>query len=452
MPKYDYDLLVIGGGSGGIRAARWSAQLGAKVALCEKDRLGGTCVIRGCIPKKLMVYAAAFTKDCEVARSYGWDLKKPELDWEKFNQTRHREIARLEKVYSHILETHNVDLIPGQGVLKDSHTVDIEGRLLTAKYILIAVGGAPYKLPIEGSEFGITSDEIFSLKNPPKSLLVLGAGYIGLEFASIFRGLGVEVSLMFRKEYILSGFDLDIRKHLQKELEKKNILMLSKRNPLQMEKSDNAIIVRDDKRGIWQGDLVLMATGRQANTKNLNLPALGIQTDGSKILVNKALQTTCPSVFAIGDCTNRPWELTPVALHEGVFVSEHLFSQKKSKEDLCYENIPSVVWAEPPLGTVGWSEEQALEKGFSVKVYESQFRPLKFSLGQFPEKTYMKLVVCRKTDRVLGCHIVGDGAGEILQGFAVAIRNQLKKSDWDKTIGIHPSSAEELVTMRKARD
>lgn len=447
----DYDLFVIGGGSGGIRAARWSAGLGAKTALCEKDRLGGTCVIRGCIPKKLMLYASSFQKSFEWAKDYGWELEQPRLNWQKFNQVRNREIDRLEGIYGNILKNHNVDFIPGEGVLKDPHTVEVQGKPYTAKYILIAVGGRPDKLPIEGAELSIVSDEIFSLKTAPKSMLVLGAGYIGLEFASIFKGLGADVSVMFRKEFILSGFDRDLRKRLQEEMEKQNIKILSKRTPLRIEKRGADLTVTDDQGGVWTGDLVLMATGRKANTESLNLKALNIKTDRSRIVVDEKLETTCPDVFAVGDCNNQPYQLTPVAISEGMFVSEYLFSGK-NKDDFNYENVPSVVFTQPPAGTVGLSEEQALAKGHAVQIYESQFRPLKLTLTDSQEKTYMKLVVCKKTDQVLGCHLVGDEAEEILQGFALAVKNKLKKSDWDKCIGIHPSSAEELVTMRTPRD
>ena len=298
---YDYDLFVIGGGSGGIRAARWSSALGAKVALCEKDRLGGTCVIRGCIPKKLMVYGSSFKKDFEVAKAYGWEFKDPKINWKKFNQTRNREIDRLEKIYGNILKNNSVDYVSGTGILRDPHTVEVDGKLYRAKYILIAVGGWPNKLPIEGSELSITSNEIFSLREQPKSLLILGSGYIGLEFASIFNALGTSVTLMFRKDYILSGFDTDVRKHLQEEMCKRNIKMLFKRTPVKIERKWESFFVTDNTGEVWSGDLVLMATGRKANTETLNLSDLGIQTvNKSQILVNEKFQTSCPSVFAVG--------------------------------------------------------------------------------------------------------------------------------------------------------
>lgn len=450
MSQYDYDLFVIGGGSGGIRAARWSSSLGARVALCEKDRLGGTCVIRGCIPKKLMFYASSFRKSFEYAKAYGWETTAPKLNWEQFNQTRHKEIDRLEKIYNKILTNNNVDYIPGVGVLKNPHTVEVEGKSYTAQYILIAVGGWPHKLDIEGADLSISSNEMFSLKKQARSMLVLGAGYIALEFASIFKNLGTDVSIMFRKDYILSGFDKDLRKHLQAELEKQNIKILSKRNPTRIEQKEKKLLVTDDQGGVWQGDLVLMATGRKANTKSLNLEALNIKKEKSQILIDEKFETSCPGVFAIGDCTNQPYQLTPVALKEAMFVSEYLFGKKKN--DFNYEAVASVVFTQPSMGTVGLSEEQAIEKGYKVQIYESLFRPLKLTLTSSEEKSYMKLVICKKTEQVLGCHIITEGADEILQGFAVAIKNKLKKSDWDRCIGIHPSSAEELVTMRTPKN
>ena len=451
MAQYDYDLFVIGGGSGGIRAARWASQLGAKTALCEKDRLGGTCVIRGCIPKKLMVYAGSFKKNLALAKDYGWKLNSMNLDWTQFNSARNKEIARLESIYSNILTNNRVDYISGHGSLKDDHTVEVEGKSYTARYILIAVGGWPEKLAIEGAEHSITSNEIFNLEKQPQSLLVFGAGYIGLEFASIFNSLGTSVSLMFRKDLILSGFDKDVRKHLQNELSLQGIAMLSQRNPVSIEKQDQNFVVQDDKGGIWKGDLVLMAVGRKANIEGLNLSGLGIETQSDQILVNDQFQTNCPSIYAVGDCIQQAYQLTPVALNQGMFVSEHLFN-KKSDKKFSYYGVPSAVFTQPEASAVGLSEKQAVKQGYEVKVYESVFRALKLTLTQSKEKTYMKWVVCKNTDELLGCHIVGENAGEILQGFAVAVKNRIKKSDLDQTMGIHPTSAEELVTMRTARD
>lgn len=452
--KYDYDLFVIGGGSGGIRAARWSANLGAKVALCEEDRLGGTCVIRGCIPKKLMVYGSSFKKSFELAKSYGWDFKEPKLDWEKFNQARSFEIDRLEAIYNKLLTNSKVKFISGRGSLKSAHEVEVQGQIYTARYILIAVGAWPYKIPIEGSDLAITSNELFSLKEKPKSLLVIGAGYIGLEFASIFQELGVKTSVMFRKANILGGFDKSLSQHLQEEMEQRGISMLSSHSPSKIEKKGEQYFVTEKEQNsvCWSGDLVLMATGRKGNIESLNLKNANVDFDSKKlqIFVNPQFQTSCPSIYAIGDCSVNSLQLTPVATSQGMFVSENLFSKNK-KDCISYDAVPSAVFTQPEVGTVGLSEEQALEQGFSIKVFESKFRPLKLSLSDQTEKTYMKLVVCKKSDRVLGCHLIGDAAAEILQGFAVAVKNHLTLKNLQSTIGIHPSSAEEFVTMRTER-
>ena len=453
--KYDYDLFVIGGGSGGIRAARWSANLGAKVALCENDRLGGTCVIRGCVPKKLMVYGSSFKKMFEVSKSYGWQMDEPKLDWNKFNEARHKEIARLESIYGNLLKNSKVEFIKGAGSLKDANTVEVAGKSYTAKHILIAVGGWPYKVGIEGSEHAITSNEIFHLEKQPKSLLVIGAGYIGLEFASIFQELGTKTSVMFRKNYLLSGFDKDFRKHLQEEMIKRGVTILNNVSPKKIEKQDQGYLVTDDKGNKHSTEIVLMATGRKGNIDKLNLEAAGVNFDDKKkqILVNEKLQTTCPSIYAIGDCTVNSLQLTPVATSQGMFVSENLFSKTK-RDSLSYDNVPSAIFTQPEGATVGLSEDQAKEQKIDVKIYESHFRPLKLTMAEMTdktEKTYMKLVVCKKSDQVLGCHIIGDCASEILQGFAVAVKNKLTLSDFQKTIGIHPSSAEEFVTMRTER-
>lgn len=448
--KYDYDLFVIGGGSGGIRAARWSAGLGAKVALCESHRLGGTCVIRGCIPKKLMAYGAEFSDHFKQARSYGWELGKTQLNWKVFNQSRHNEIARLEGIYLNILKNNKVDFFPGRGHLKDAHSVEVNGKVHTSRFILIAVGGWPSRLNIEGAELALTSNELFSLSEQPSSLLIIGAGYIGVEFASIFQGLGTKVQLMFRRDLILRGFDQDIRKVLQEELEKKNISILSGRNPVKLEKRKNQIHVTDDKGDIWNADAVLMASGRTANLKDLNLEALEIKTTAEgTIQVNENFETSCSGVFALGDCASTPYQLTPVATAEGMALSEFLFSKKSKK--LTYENIPSAVFTHPPVGTVGLTEEQALNENHELEVFETRFRPLKLTLTNETEKTYMKLIVNKHTRKVLGCHIVGEEAPEILQGFAVALRAGLTKEHFDQTIGIHPTSAEELVTLRTPR-
>ena len=449
--NYDYDLFVIGGGSGGIRAARWSAQLGAKVAVCESDRLGGTCVIRGCVPKKLMVYGSEFSQCFEQAASYGWEFDKPKLNWKVFNENRDAEIKRLEGIYNKLLVNSKVDLIKGKGVLKEANKVEVSGRSYTSRFILIATGGWPQFLPVKGKELALSSNDVFSLKEKPSSMVVIGSGYIGLEFASIFQGLGTDVTLLYRRDLVLRGFDLDIRKRLQEEMIKKGITMASGRSPLKLERKGKQIEVHDDKGKVYLADQVLMATGRTPNVEGLNLDSLNIRKNNkNQILVNENFKTSLPSIFAIGDCASTPYQLTPVATAEGMIVSEHLFS-KKAKKSIQYNNIPTAVFTQPSVGTVGLSEEQALEQGQEIEVFESHFRPLKLTLTTDQEKTYMKLIVCKKTNKVLGCHLVGEAAGDIVQGFAVALKGGLTKEAFDQTIGVHPSSAEEFVTMRIPR-
>ena len=450
--QYDYDLFVIGGGSGGVRTARWSAGLGARTALCESHRLGGTCVIRGCIPKKLMSYGAEFSDHFRRARFYGWDLKEGSLNWERFNKTRNNEIKRLEGIYAGLLKSKGVEVFSGKGRLKDARSVEVNGKTYTARFILIAVGGRPSPLNVEGGEYALTSNDIFSLPKKPASLLVIGAGYIGVEFASIFQGLGTKVQLMFRRELILRGFDRDVRQTLQAELDEKGIDLLSGRFPVKLQRKENRIHVTDNKGEVWTASAVLSAVGRGAFVEQLGLKSLGIeQTEKGTIKINKRFETSCPGVFALGDCADTPYQLTPVATAEGMALSEFLFSKKPPEREITYENIPTAVFTHPPVAVVGLTEERALEQKLEIEVFESRFRPLKLTLTDEKEKTYIKLIVDKKSQKVLGCHIVGDGAPEILQGFAVALRAGLTKKHFDQTIGLHPTSAEELVTLRTPR-
>ena len=450
--QYDYDLFVIGGGSGGIRTARFSAGLGARTALCESHRLGGTCVIRGCIPKKLMSYGAEFSDHFRRARSYGWELKGERLNWEKFNKSRNSEIERLEGIYTNLLKNSGVDFFSGRGVLKDAHSVEVDGKTYTARFILIAVGGRPSPLNVEGGECALTSNDIFSLPKKPADLLVIGGGYIGVEFAGIFHGLGTKVQLMFRRDLILRGFDRDVRQTLQEELGKKGIGMLSGRFPVKLQRRENRIHVTDNFGDVWKADVVLSAVGRKARVEQLNLKPLGIeQTEAGTVKVNEHFETSLPGVFAVGDCADTPYQLTPVATAEGMALSEFLFSKKQEERKITYENIPTAVFTHPPAAVVGLTEEQALEQNREIEVFESRFRPLKLTLTDEREKTYMKLIVDKSDQKVLGCHIVGDGAPEILQGFAVALRAGLTKKHFDQTIGLHPTGAEELVTLRTPR-
>ena len=448
--SFDYDLFVIGGGSGGIRAARWSSQLGARVALCESYRLGGTCVIRGCVPKKFMFYGSEFSKQFKRSEAYGWKPMSPELDWLKFNTTRAREISRLEGIYSRILSNNDVDFKKGHGQIVSANTIKVGDKTYTSKYILIAVGGKPHLLDLPGAELAITSEDIFDLPSQPQSLLVLGSGYIGLEFASIFNSLGTDVTLMFRKPYVLSGFDKDVRRHLQEELIKKGLRVFAETEPVSLKKEQDQIEVLDNQGRSHKVSQVLMATGRRPRIDQLNLQALGVKTTKrDKLLVDKNFETSCKGIFALGDCAETPYELTPVATSEAMVFSEKLFS--KTNKDMDYSDIPSAIFTQPTVGTVGLSEEQAQSEGYETSIFETQFRALKLSLTEDDEKTYMKLIVCKKSDRVLGLHMIGEGADEILQGFAVAIKAGLTKQQFDNTIGIHPTSAEELVTLRTAK-
>ena len=461
MPKYDYDLFVIGGGSGGVRSARLSTQLGAKVALCESDRLGGTCVIRGCIPKKLMVYGSEFPKFIKQAQAYGWSIGKMQLNWELFNQNRHKEIKRLETIYTNLLQKHSIKVISGKGILEDPHTVCVDNKKFTSRYILIAVGGVPHVLNIKGSEFAINSNDMFNLPKLPQSLLVLGAGYIALEFASIFNSLGTKVKVLFRGDSILRGFDNDVRKHLQQQMSHLGMGFVPSSTPVEIIKKDHTLQLIDDKQNTWEAEQILMATGRKPNTQSLNLEAIGVKTNKQgAIKVNDRWESTCPNIFAVGDCANTPYALTPTATAEGTLLSKLLFDKNTdksthnnalTKKEELYNNVPTAVFTQPPVATVGLTEEQALDKGFKVRVYESRFRPLKVTVTHEPEQSYMKLIVCNNTDKVIGCHIVGTMADEMLQGFAVAVKAGLTKKQWDQTIGIHPTSAEELVTLRTPR-
>ncbi len=460
--KYDYDLIVIGGGSGGMRAARFSTNLGAKVALCEADRMGGTCVIRGCIPKKLMVYGSEFTKHFQQAKAYGWNFESPHLDWEIFNRVRHKEIQRLENVYNKRLKDFLIDVYKGRGVLESAHCVRVGKHCITGRYILIAVGGKPHFLNISGVELALSSNDMFCLENQPRSLVVIGSGYIALEFASIFNELKTKVQVLFRGQSILRGFDGDVRMALHECLKARGVEFFGGVQPVEITKKGDSFCVKDRAGRTWLGDQVLMATGRRSNTDGLNLESLGVAVDSSgQIKVNQNWETSCSGVFAIGDCTNTPYALTPVATAEGMALSNYLFNSSAThsskiamavrEQSELYKNVPTVVFTQPPVGVVGLTEELALERGLEIEVFESRFRHLKLTLTSERERTYIKLIVCQKTRKVLGCHIVGWMAGEILQGFAVAVKAGLTKEQWDQTIGIHPTSAEELVTLRKIR-
>ncbi len=451
MSQYDVDLFVIGAGSGGVRAARIAAGKHSKrVGIAESRFYGGTCVNVGCVPKKLMTYVAGYNTSMRDSEGYGWQFDKPALDWKKFISRKNDEINRLNGIYETLLKNAGVDIHWGHAKIIDPHTVRVNETEITAERILIATGGTPFIPNIPGAkEYGITSDDIFYLEEQPKTLVIAGVGYIGLEFASIFNDLGTDVHVIFRRDNILNeGFDDDVRTHLFDEMRKKGIHFYPETTIQDVKKSDDTINVQLSSDQTLTCDQILFATGRSPNTEGLNLETLGIELNKSgAIIVNEEEQTTVPSIYAIGDVIDRV-ALTPVALAEGHALVDRLYDDQS--RHVSYENIPSAVFTSPNIGTVGLTESQAKEKfGDDIDVYVSTFRAMKMILANNEERSLMKLIVQRSTDKVLGLHMVGAEAGEITQGFAVAMIAGATKADFDHTIGIHPTAAEEFVTMRE---
>jgi glutathione reductase (NADPH) len=441
--NYDYDLYTIGGGSGGVRASRISATMGARVAIAESDRFGGTCVNVGCIPKKLFSYAAHFREDFEVARSFGWSADEPRFDWPTLLANKNREIARLNGVYERLLRDAGVTIHRGRASVRDAHTVEVDGRAYTARHILIATGGWPQVPAIAGREHAITSNEVFFLDRLPRRALMVGGGYIAVEFASIFNGLGVETTLAYRGVHLLRCFDADLGTHLAAEMAKKGVRIRLEANPVRIE-PDRTVVFADGTRE--QYDLVMFATGRRPNTASLGLERAGVAlAEDGAVRVDTYSKSSVDSIWAIGDVTNR-LNLTPVATAEGMWLARTLFGNEPTPVD--HENVPTAVFSDPNVSTVGLSEETARERFAAVDVYKSSFRALKHTLGDRNEKTFMKLVVDGASQRVVGAHMVGPDAGEIIQGIAVAVKLGATKAELDATIGIHPTSAEEFVTMR----
>jgi glutathione reductase (NADPH) len=441
--KYDFDLYTIGGGSGGVRASRMSAALGARVAIAESSRFGGTCVNVGCIPKKLFSYAAHFREDFEVAKSFGWSSGEPRFDWATLLANKDREIARLNGVYERLLVEAGVAIHRGRARVRDAHSVEVNGKAHTARHILVATGGWPYVPAIAGREHAITSNEAFFLERLPRSVLVVGGGYVAVEFASIFNGMGVATTLAYRGAHLLRGFDAELGRHLGGEMSKKGVRVWLQANPIRVE-ADRTVQFADDARERF--DLVMFATGRKPNTEGLGLGEAGVRlNEDGAVLVDAYSRSTVESVWAIGDVTDR-LNLTPVATAEGMWLAKTLFGGEPTPVD--HENVPTAVFADPNLATVGLAEEAARERFGELDVYRSSFRALKYTLGERTDKTFMKLVVDRATQRVLGAHMVGPEAGEIVQGIAVAVKLGATKAQFDATIGIHPTAAEEFVTMR----
>ena len=445
---YEFDLFVIGAGSGGVRAARFAAGFGAKVAVAESRYLGGTCVNVGCVPKKLLVYGAHFAEDFEQASGFGWSLGEADFDWATLIANKDREINRLNGIYRNLLVNSGVSLIEGHAKITGPHEVEINGQRHTANHILIATGGWPQIPEIPGHEHAISSNEAFFLKELPKRVLVVGGGYIAVEFAGIFHGLGAKTSLLYRGEMFLRGFDGAVRKHLHEELVKRGMDVQFNADIERIDKQPDGSLkatLKDGRELI--ADCVFYATGRRPMLDNLGLENTGVKLDKRGFVeVDDLYQSAEPSILAIGDVIGRV-QLTPVALAEGMAVARRLFKPEKYRP-VDYRMIPTAVFSLPNIGTVGLSEEQAVEAGHKVQIFESSFRPMKLTLTECQERTLMKLVVDADTDKVLGCHMVGPEAGEIVQGLAIALKAGATKQHFDETIGVHPTAAEEFVTMR----
>lgn len=445
---FDFDLFTIGAGSGGVAASRRAGSHGAKVTICEDVRVGGTCVLRGCVPKKLLVIGSHFSEDIEDARGYGWTASGT-LDWPALIAAKDKEIDRLNGVYLRMLRDSGVELIEGRGVIVDPHTVEVNGKRYTAKHILIATGGAPIRPEIPGVEHVITSDEALSLKALPNRLIVVGGGYIGCELAAVFRAAGSSVTMLIRGDTLLRGFDEDVRAAITVAYRKKGIEIMSEVVVRDVEREpDGSLNVLTKTGDTLDADAVLFAIGRWPNTRNLGLEQVGITVDeNGAIPVDDHARTSVKSIFAVGDVTNRV-NLTPVAITEGRALVEMLFNNGDGALD--HANVPSAVFSQPPIGTVGCGEATARARG-EIDVYVSSFRPMKHTLSGRDERTMMKLIVDRNTQKVIGVHMVGPDAPEIIQGFAVALRCGATKQDFDRTVGIHPTAAEEFVTMREKR-
>ena len=447
MSQYDFDLFVVGAGSGGVRCARFSAALGARVAIAEDRYFGGTCVNVGCVPKKLFVNAAHFNEEVETAFSYGWNVPAATFDWPTLIANKNREISRLNGIYRSLLENSKVQVVEGRAVLKGPHEVEVSGRRFTSRYILIATGSWPQMPSIPGIELALDSNDFFFLPKLPERALVVGGGYIAVEFAGILQNLGVSTTLSYRGELFLKNFDQDIRQHLRDALKAKGVQLRFQHEVKALEKlADGKIQVTDAAGSKEQFDAVIYATGRKPNIDGLGLEHTRVQQDKKgAIQVDDYFKTQEPSIYAIGDVIGRV-QLTPVALAEGMAVAQTLFGS--APKSVNYDAIPTAVFSQPPVGTVGLTEAQAREQGADVVIFRSVFTPLKLSMAEKKEKTLMKLVVNKATDKVLGAHMVGPDAGEIIQGIAIAIGMGATKAQFDQTIGIHPTSAEEFVTMR----
>ena len=451
MAEFDVDLLVIGAGSGGVRAARMAANEGAKVAVAEDKDLGGTCVNVGCVPKKLFTYAAHYAGDFEDAEAYGWEVGSRNFYWPRLIANKNPEIARLNGIYGKLMDEAGVTLMRGRATLTGPNSATVEGAEVTAKYILVATGGHPVVPEFPGNEHVITSDQAFHLGTLPGRLAMVGGGYIAVEFTSIFHALGVDVTQLYRGPLFLRGFDHDLREGLAGEMRKQGVSLRFESQVAKIEKQGKAFQVKLEDGSALETDLVMVATGRAPNTKGLGLEAAGgeLAANGA-VKVDDHFCSNVPSVYALGDVIDRV-QLTPVAIAEAMVVVDHMFGAD-AMADMSYDNIPSAVFSHPNLATVGLTEEEARKRHGEVEVYTSSFKALKHTLTGRDETTFMKLVTEPGAGRVLGLHMMGEAAGEIVQGFAVAMTCGATKAQFDATIGIHPTSAEEFVTLRTPRE
>lgn len=450
MASYDYDLFVIGAGSGGVRAARMSASYGARVAVAEERFLGGTCVNVGCIPKKLFAYGAHYPEDAEDAAAYGWTFGEAKLHWPTLIENKDKEIERLNGIYRRILESNNVRIIEARARLRDAHTIEVGGEVITAERILIATGGQPQRVSIPGFEHAIVSDQAFYLPERPDRVVIVGGGYIAVEFAGIFNGYGAQVTQIYRGPLFMRGFDMDVRTHLAEEMTRKGIDLRWRTEVERIDKSGpgagGALSVTLNTGETIEADQVMYAIGRVPNVADMGIEACGItQRDNGAIAVDDHFQTSVANIYALGDVTDRI-QLTPVAIGEAMVLSANLFDGKDLSMD--YADIPTAVFSNPNIGTVGLTEEDARARHGVVDIYREAFQPLKHTMTLKADRMMMKLIVDRASDRVVGCHVVGPDAGEMVQGLGIALKCGATKAQFDATVGIHPTAAEEFVTMR----
>jgi glutathione reductase (NADPH) len=447
MPRYDFDLFTIGAGSGGVAGSRRAGSYGARVAICEESRVGGTCVMRGCVPKKLLVYGAQFSDAFADAAGFGWTVLPASFDWPSLIAAKNNELDRLEQIYRTMLKNSKVELIEGHGIVTDPHTVEIDGRTYTADKIMVATGGHPTVPDVPGIEHVISSNEALDLPALPRRIVIVGGGYIAVEFAGIFRGFGSEVVEIIRREDLLYGFDDDLRVALAQEMRNRGIEIHTRTQVARIEKYPHGYSVFTTHGQEISADLVMYATGRKPNTRGLGLAEVGVEMNHEgAVAVDEWQRSTVPNIYAVGDVTDR-LNLTPVAIAEGRAIAETLFNDNPIKMD--HADVPTAVFSQPPIGTVGLTEDEACRRYGMVDVYSARFRPMKNTLSGRDERTLMKIIVEPASDRVIGCHMLGSDAPEIIQGLAIAVKCGATKAQFDQTVGIHPSAAEEFVTMRE---